>query len=172
MDYKEYVIVQYLKSDYKSESDYYNSKIKLKAKLIEDLESNEMWRVLGASKILVGLDNLNFTNKELESIKNKVADLPKSEIPMMRDYRVDVGQAVSLLEYFSSGAKCKCNFYGSLFPPEREIEIGYLILNKPIFVNNSRYETEYELTCRICKTKWKVVQSDGYHFPTYGWEKI
>ncbi|MGK0390892.1 MAG: hypothetical protein ACI94Y_003652 [Maribacter sp.] len=145
------------------------NKVALKEKIIADFNSNDVEKTLQASKIVIGLDNLNFTNEEVATIKKQAKSLPQSDICITRDYRIDVKKAVHFLELFDSGMLCKCNLYGTLTPPEKEIEFGFLTLNKPIFINKKEYQSEYNLSCPVCKIDWEVHEVMGYHYPWYRW---
>jgi len=170
MKWKEYVVENYLRE---KGGEYELLKPAIREKIYGELTSNDESKILNDSKILIGLDNLNFTQKEISDIEKKCENLPKSKSSTMRDYRQDVNAVIMLIKHFDDGAKCKCGVYEKWiqFAPEREVEIGYLSIQKEPYTNLEKFQIEYDLKCMICKTEWQANQNDGYHYPIYEWIK-
>ena len=170
MEWKKYVIENYLEE---KEGEYELLKPLIREKVFKELTSDEESKILRAAKILIGLDDLKFTKEQASYILNKCSNLQKLESISVRDYRLDVEIAIKFIFNFQNGAECKCEIYEKWiqFIPEREVEIGYLTLLGQPFVNIDKYQTEYDLECRICNTKWRANRNDAYHYPTYEWIK-
>jgi hypothetical protein len=170
MEWKKYVVENYLGQN---EGDYAHLKHSIREKIYEELTSENESKILGASKILIDLNDLKFTTEQVNMIVKKCTNLPRSEGKSMRDYRQDVNAAIMLIKHFHSGAKCKCEVYNKWiqFIPEREVEMRYLEqLSEPV-VNQEKYQIEYDLKCVVCNTKWQSNRNDGYHYPIWKWIK-
>lgn len=173
-DWKKYVLEQYLNIKANStDTQYEEYKEELKQLIFDAYCSGDIKKILNAAKTTIHLDNLGFTKQEFEIIKDKTTDLPTSNICVTRDYRADVNASIMVLDNFNKGNKCKCNLYEKWiqFSPDREIEMGFLTLTKPIFGNVAEYRMEYDLKCRYCGGIWHCNENNGYHYPTYEWEK-
>ncbi len=166
MNWKKYIVENYLG---KKNTAYNNAKEELKLKIYNDFLSDDLSRILSASKILIHLDNLPFDSDEISLIGSRCKNLPKSSISITRDYRKDINIALKVLENFENGENCKCKVYNEWihFLPEREIEMGFLIKTKdPIFYNDL-YEIEHYLKCLKCGSDWSCTENQSYHYPTY-----
>jgi hypothetical protein len=170
MEWKKYVVENYLGE---TDGEYDFHKPAIQKKLYKELASGEESKILGAAKVLIGLDDLNFSNEQVKEIESKCSNLPRSEGKSMRDYRQDVNAAVMLIKHFQGGAKCKCEAYTKWiqFPVEKEIEIGYLKQLSEPFVNHEKYQIEQDVQCKVCGTAWQVNRNDGYHYPVWEWIK-
>ena len=171
MYWKKYVIEHYLGAEF---IDYQIQKSKIQEKIYHDLTSGDQSKILGASKVLISLDNLHFTSEQVREITRKCTNLTSSTSISIRDYRTDVEAAVMVILNFHDGGECKCAVYPKWiqFLPEREIEMGFLTLAQEPTVHVEKYQTEYRVNCQVCHTHWIVCRNDGYHYPTYEWEKI
>lgn len=168
MEWIKYVIDNYLK---KEGGEYNLLKTCVREKIHSDIISGGESEIRGASNIVLGLDNLNFSKEQVDEIETKCSDLPKSASKSIRDYRQDANAAVMLLKHFNDGATCKCGLYEkwSQFIPEKEIEIDYLEQLAEPTINHIKYQIEYDLACKVCNTKWQSNKNDGYHYPIYEW---
>ena len=141
MNWKKYVIENFLK---KEGDDYNQFKFEIKQKLFEELTSGEEFKILNASRVLIHLDNLNFSHQELGIIEKKCSNLPKSKRKMISDYREDVNAGLMVLKNFGKGEICKCKIYPNWiqFSPEREIEMGFLKLEGIPIINKEEHQKE------------------------------
>ena len=171
-DFKKYLIEKYLELEYDGIKTYESNRHLLKAKLYNDFISGDISRTLDAAKIIRHLDNLEFSKVELANIKLATSNLPESDICRMYDYRLDVKNGIKVIENFTNGNECKCNLYveSERISPEREIELGMVELLEK-YVNKQKYQIEYNLRCKTCKTEWFVIEQHSYHYPWSKWLK-
>jgi hypothetical protein len=172
-DFREHLTEKYLNVEFVGLDSFERNRNNLKAKLFEDLISGDESRVLGAAKIVVDLDNLCFTKDQLDKIKITFSTLQESDICVMYDYRLDIKEAIAVIENFIVGNNCKCKLYpdSTKFFPKREIEMGLVDIIGERFVNQQEYQMEYSVQCKICKTNWFVIEQHSYHYPWTKWTK-
>ncbi len=169
-DFKKYLVEKYLNLDFKGLSSYDNNRDYLKQTLYMDFTSGDESKSLSAAKIIRHLDNLNFSKEEIDNIKQISSQLLKSDICRMYDYRLDIKDAIDILENFELG-NCKCKLYPekTSFSPDREIELGLVVLIEDPFVNKELYQYEYRLRCTNCKSEWLAIEQHSGHYPWTKW---
>jgi hypothetical protein len=171
---KKYVVEKYLDLEFQNTDSYERNKSILKIKLLNELVSGDESRVLRAAKLVRSLDNLNFSESELEMIQKSASELPKSDICRMYDYRFDIKEGIDVIENFVNGNNCKCNIYEKYegFSPASQIEMDLVALVGEPYVNQEKYQFEINLICKECGTKWFTFEQHSYHYPWSKWTKL
>ena len=128
--------------------------------LLETLGEADAWLDMSAAGILVELGeprHLDRLRAARPRLRPRVA---------MRDWRFEVDRAIAVITARASGCDCTAEAaHGAPPHDDRRWQIEEQLPDK------EPYQTTSIVRCRRCGKRWRVIEDDSYHYPTFRWSQ-
>lgn len=125
--------------------------------LLETLGEADAWLDMSAAGILVELGEPRHLPR-LRVVRPRLR--PRVA---MRDWRFEVDRAIAVITARASG--CDCTAHAAHGAPTHDPRWQ----TEEQLPHEEPYQTTSIVRCRRCGKRWRVIEDDSYHYPTFRW---
>jgi hypothetical protein len=124
---------------------------------LETLREEDAWLDMSAAGILTELGeprHLARLRAARPGLRPRVA---------IRDWRFEVDRTIAVIAARASGCDCAAEAAHGAVPNDERWQTEERIADK------EPYQSTSIVRCRRCGKRWRVIEDDSYHYPTFRW---